>query len=1054
MKFNCSDCGQKLEVETIYAGQNTACPSCGADVLIPVGEPAMKPAEINTAILETLVQPPSDPAAAEPSAGGEMTIAQFMSDRKLDGGVSLTEDVLTSDQNRKYEYGDVVARGGMGAILKAGDQNIRREVAMKVLLDPTKASELEILRFIEEAQVTGQLEHPSVVPVHDLGVDAVGNVFYTMKYVRGLTLHAILMRISKNDRTIVEEYPLGKLLTIFQKICDAMAFAHSKSVIHRDLKPENVMVGEFGEVLVMDWGLAKVLGREGDDRWASAEAIDSVRNQDASGALATVAGTVFGTPQFMAPEQAKGDTRAMDPRTDVYALGAILYNILVLRPPVEGKTIDEVLTKVSNGEIATPTTYNTAKDPKRVTKVPGLAEKVRLRHLPAERVPEALAAVAMKAMTKDSDKRYQDVQQLQNDIEAFQGGFATQAEDAGTIKQLSLFVKRNKLATLSAAAIAILGIGFLVTAYLGSQKIVSVSREAAPEFVDKAREALEGGRPEDSRKAVDTALALHEKSPAAWLELGRLQFDADDYPNATGSFARAQTLAGESDVELRNQATAFITFIQEWRPKIEESGGDPTPDQVITMAPQLEALDPVLAGRLYARVGDQEQALRIQIENAMGQLLSANPGLEWKPAPEGEDWPMGIHRFYWHHIFRDTGMQMHVPPYAVDQSKLVNIQPLARLPFVMLNFEASGVSDISSLGGMKTLRSLHLGNSPILSLEGIQGAELEGLNVAGTQIEDLSPLRGMSLKRLDIGGTKVTDISALAGLQLEHISLDGLTKVESVEALQGMPLTWVNFDGTHSLTSIEPLRGAPVEFLDLRQAMELRDISPLAEMPLKTLAIGTRYCEDLSVLHGKELESLTIQIDLEDVDFLNHCQVSDGLNLYMRDLASLDGVQSQTELTWFLFHGGPNPRVTNLEALRGLPLKSVSLRDLNIADLSALEDAELDSATLVLPNLTDISFLRGMDLKEITIGGPITDFSPLEGMRNLTTIYAQDCTDATDFRVMATLPRLGRLVLPKHIKGSDVEYLRGKEGLNDLGHQSHYGAERWWREQDAAAEQN
>ncbi|MFT5465916.1 MAG: serine/threonine protein kinase [Verrucomicrobiales bacterium] len=271
MKFHCNSCGQKLEVATIYAGQNTACPACSEDVSIPVGEAAVQPAEIDTAILETLV------GVGSAAAGPQKTIAQFMTERKIEGGVKLGTEVLTGDQNRKYEYGDVVARGGMGAIIRASDLNVRRDVAIKVLLDPNAATNVEVLRFIEEAQVTGQLEHPGVVPVHDLGVDGAGNVYYAMKFVKGLTLHEILSKIAQRDEKILKEYSLNRLLNVFQKVCEAMAFAHSKEVIHRDLKPENIMVGEFGEVLVMDWGLAKVLGHSADDPYVSPEAINSVR---------------------------------------------------------------------------------------------------------------------------------------------------------------------------------------------------------------------------------------------------------------------------------------------------------------------------------------------------------------------------------------------------------------------------------------------------------------------------------------------------------------------------------------------------------------------------------------------------------------------------------------------------------------------------------------------------------------------------------------------------------------------------------------------------------
>ena len=198
-----------------------------------------------------------------------LTISDFLDDQGADG-VELADGAephvghaaLKTDHSQRYAVGDAVARGGMGAILAARDVNIRRAVAMKVIRKDREAKAPDLLRFIEEAQVTGQLEHPNIVPVHELGLDASGNVFYTMKFVRGTTLKDVLRAIRDGDEQAIGEYPLNRLLNIYLKLCDAVAFAHSRGVVHRDLKPENVMIGDYGEVLVLDWGLAKIVGRE------------------------------------------------------------------------------------------------------------------------------------------------------------------------------------------------------------------------------------------------------------------------------------------------------------------------------------------------------------------------------------------------------------------------------------------------------------------------------------------------------------------------------------------------------------------------------------------------------------------------------------------------------------------------------------------------------------------------------------------------------------------------------------------------------------------------
>ena len=348
---------------------------------------------------------------------------------------------------RKYEIGKVVAQGGMGAILSAREFTIERTVAMKVMLDG--ASPDDLLRFISEAKVTGQLEHPNIVPVHELGVDEKEQVFYTMKFVRGITLKKVLDLLAEKHAETIRKYPLGHLLTVFQKICDAIAFAHAKGVIHRDLKPENFMIGDYGEVLVMDWGLAKVLDPARNEAAADSDGRSIIRTglRKELAAVESQSGNVMGTPQYMAPEQAYAAHESLDPRTDIYALGAILHTILTLRPPIAGDEAQDVLNKAARGEFEAP--------------LKATAGKKRLPHLPGGRVPEALSAVTMKAMALKQDDRYQTVPEFQAEIEAYQNGFATNAEKAGPIKQALLLIKRHRLFAASVAIFVVLSAGLV-----------------------------------------------------------------------------------------------------------------------------------------------------------------------------------------------------------------------------------------------------------------------------------------------------------------------------------------------------------------------------------------------------------------------------------------------------------------------------------------------------------------------------------------------------------------------------------------------------------------
>lgn len=399
-----------------------------------------------------------------------MTFSESEDERRRAGAGSSASKILSSQAGR-YELGEVVATGGQGVILDATDVNVRRSVAMKVLRDPGKASDRQVARFIHEARITGQLEHPGIVPLHELGVDAGGKAFYTMKMVQGRDLECLLARIRQGDTRTIGDYPLSHLLTIFQKICDAIAFAHARGVIHRDLKPANIMVGDYGEVLVMDWGLAKVLPRaelgdaeppaEPPDQPKTATAtVDPMREDADAQIMATMDGTVMGTPAYMAPEQALGKILELDERTDVYALGAILYNILTLNAPITGDNVRELLDKAAAGDMPTPTDFNPQGTTAKLEHGPG--KIAPLGHLPGQRIPQSLAAVAMKALATAPPDRYQSVGDLQADVTAYQNGFATSAEAAGPLTLLKLFLKRHLAVTvatvfLSLALLAVLG---------------------------------------------------------------------------------------------------------------------------------------------------------------------------------------------------------------------------------------------------------------------------------------------------------------------------------------------------------------------------------------------------------------------------------------------------------------------------------------------------------------------------------------------------------------------------------------------------------------------
>jgi serine/threonine protein kinase len=251
-----------------------------------------------------------------------------------------------------YELLDEIGRGGMGVVYRARDAALDRDVAVKLLADRFPVDSPPAQRFVSEARITGQLQHPGIPAVHEVGVLPDGRPFLAMKLIKGSTLEAIL----KDRPDLGAER--GRLLAVFETACQAVGYAHAHRVIHRDLKPANVMVGAFGEVQVMDWGLAKVLGAETPAYPSSADALgdESTRawtqvSPTPEAGSHTQAGSMVGTPAFMPPEQAVGAINKVDARSDVFGLGAILAVILTGKPPFATSSVETTRLQAAQGNV-------------------------------------------------------------------------------------------------------------------------------------------------------------------------------------------------------------------------------------------------------------------------------------------------------------------------------------------------------------------------------------------------------------------------------------------------------------------------------------------------------------------------------------------------------------------------------------------------------------------------------------------------------------------------------------------------------------------------------
>jgi eukaryotic-like serine/threonine-protein kinase len=354
-------------------------------------------------------------------------------------------------KNDKYRISSLIAQGGMASVFVAKDSNCRREVALKVMQNADTQKKEIVNRFIEEAQIAAQLDHPNILPIYDLTTDGQGNPFYAMKLVKGDTLETLISKLKDKNPETLKEYPLSRLLQLFIKICDGMSFAANRNVVHRDLKPENIMIGPFGEVFIMDWGIAKVIDSKKSRHQTSAnpqDSIDRLSKDDTFNIQTTMQGQILGTPGFMAPEQVINSSQA-DIHADIYALGSIFYNILCLVPPHSEIDIKTLMKNKISGNIPSPE--------QRVN-----AANIDLIHLPGKQIPPSLSAVCQKAMALNSCERYNTPKELEKDIQAYLDGYATQAEGANQLRLFQLLFLRHKRLSFSLLILFGLTISFLI----------------------------------------------------------------------------------------------------------------------------------------------------------------------------------------------------------------------------------------------------------------------------------------------------------------------------------------------------------------------------------------------------------------------------------------------------------------------------------------------------------------------------------------------------------------------------------------------------------------
>jgi serine/threonine protein kinase/transcription elongation factor Elf1 len=741
-------------------------------------------------------------------------LSSFLEFHKIDTGLSLEgkSEKKAKIQNKKYVFGNEIARGGMGAIVETFDTDIKREVVTKILL--RNDSKEAIVKFIEEAQITGQLEHPNIVPVYDLGINDEDLVYFTMKRVRGETLLRIVEKIRKKDPVYLVKYPLDVLIEIIVKVCDGVAFAHQKGVLHRDLKPENIMVGEFGEVLTMDWGLAKVLGK--DQATEKIESLDvvlkTIRNDGRK--AKTIEGTIAGTPEYMSPEQAKGQIDQLTVRSDVYSLGAVLFTILAHKLPVEGKTHQETLKKVIKGD---------------------------LNEIPEDASPE-LTSIVYKAMEYEPEDRYTSVNEFKEDLINYLRGFSVSAKEDTFFEQSVKFVRRNLFLSLGAVSLAVVMM-FSIVIFLimvngkvndklkiqNAEDIIKAKEEAnilerklsAPALLDAAVSFVNSKKYEEASEKIKLVLEFAPELPDTYYYKGLIEIYREEYANAYQSFN-----VYENKIVYQVKTQYPIVRVNGMIKNLDmiQKGGLNT----INLFEIKKFLEENKFSHLAGITGTKFGQLVTKYENI---VYAIDPKVELK--------------------LKAGGVVLSLEKVGANP----RLGELTLMPITEINLENSDVHHLNFIN-KKFLKKLILNGCELNDFHQISTfQELEWLEIADTNVKSISFLKDLKLKVLNLANCSVADLSPIENHLLTNLDVTGLP-INDLEYLRKMPLTVLRMGNTR-VWSLEPLQGKSLEWLSIWQT-GIKSLKDIKGQPIIHLDIENTLITDLSDLIGSRIERINL----------------------------------------------------------------------------------------------------------------------------------------------------------------------------------------------------
>jgi serine/threonine protein kinase/Leucine-rich repeat (LRR) protein len=934
----------------------------------------------------------------------------------------------------RYTLVDVIGEGGMGTVYCARQTTpVKRDVALK-LIRPGMDSRSVMKRFEAERQALALMDHPNIARVYDGGTTDSGRPYFVMELVDGISI----TRFCDDHRLSVKSR-----LELFISVCMAVQHAHQKGVIHRDLKPGNILVAEVDGrpvAKVIDFGLAKAIEQRLTD-----ESIAETQ-------------VIIGTPDYMSPEQADPGAMDIDTRTDVYALGAILYELLTGAPPLGGHdeskfSLWEKLQRVRDTEPPRPSAKCVGRVEHAVIAANRQLEPGSLRRL----LQKDLDWIPLKALEKDRTRRYETASELAADLQRYLDDQPVLARPSSTWYRFGKLIRRNKAASIASAVVALSLVGGLAVSIWqtlqterAARRVMAVLEElraTAPAFAEQARGLVLEGRFQEALEKLAYASKLCPEVP--------------DYHIARGDLLQCELRLEEAAAAYRNA--------------LRLQPGDTRASSSAALCDDLLAsprgddgqLSAASIGKLYRAIQQQQRPLA-----------------ELMPLARRLDSERDHIVAYW------LSRLAAVPFYLNAPNK--NFLTLRHDGLLNVDLKSSGVTDLAPLIGMPIGSFDLTGCDQITDFTPLgRFPDLRSLRLSGTKIDDLSPLTGLPLESLVLSDTQRSQ--AVLGIDKGKLALTTLgTRVTNLEPLAGMPLTEFHADSIMT-ADFSPLAGAPLRSCVI-QSPKLRDLSFLKNAPLKELSLyGCTDARGFAVLaelpqleqlilpqnlhlidddEAAALELLRGHPRLKRIDFQGNHQYPhlpertvsefwrDWENLtWMRRLyaANLEKVDLRLlpNQTWYLRADATS--LSDLSILRGAKISDLNIGYTEIADLTPLRGMPLEALQIPFTKVTDVSPLAGMPIQKLNMQAiKIKDIAVVRNMP-LRTIRLENCNGLTDLSPLHGMKTLEEATLPPGAR--DIEFLRTLPRMRRLGFRQNarYSPEltsaEFWKQWDAAQKQ-